>query len=112
VTIETLFILALATWYVSYVLTSSEGPHGIFRWIREHVWHGRTRKVWPEASEGEDIRTIFHDGLLDCPICLSFWVALILVTVTIGHVDIVQTLAVAGLAMLAHGMTGWRYQND
>ena len=107
-TIETLVILAAATWYAAYAPTSTHGPGGVFDWIRDHMWHGRHGVTL--MDHGQTLPA--HNGLLDCPICLAFWVALILVTVTIGHVDIVQTLAVAGLAMLAHGMTGWRYQND
>ena len=90
-TIETMVILVGATWYAAYAPTSTHGPFKVFEWLRH---------------------TIPHGGLLSCPVCLAFWVALILVTVTIGHIDIVLTWAVAGLAMLAHGITGWRYQND
>jgi hypothetical protein len=116
-TIETMVILAAATWYAAYALSSTHGPGGVFDWIREHMWHGRTGYNDGATTDerGSIIafdRKYMHNGLLDCPICLAFWVALILVTVTIGHVDIVQTLAVAGLAMLAHGITGWRFAND
>lgn len=103
-----LVILALATWYAAFAVTSTHGPGGVFDWVREHVWHGRRGVML--AEHGQTLPA--HNGLLDCPICLAFWVALILVTVTIGHVDLVQTLAVAGLAMLAHSASGWRFGND
>lgn len=116
-TIETLVILVGATWYAAYAPTSTHGPGGVFDWIREHVWHGRRGQkfvitsrdlITNEMKVDREIE-IPKNGLLDCPVCLAFWAALILVWVTIGHIDIVQTLAVAGLAMLAHGITGWRF---
>lgn len=102
----TLLTLACASWYVAYSLTSTHGPGGVFEWIREHVWHGRTKAIKPTENEGG---TTFHNGLLDCPVCLSIWVALILVTITLQRVDLVQALAVAGAAMLLHGLAGWRF---
>jgi hypothetical protein len=111
VTIETLVILALATWYTAYALSSTHGPGGVFDWIREHVWHGRTSKRVDVGERGNRWEPQ-KNGLLDCPVCLAFWVALLLVTVTIRHVDIVQTLAVAGLAMILHSWSGWRFGNE
>lgn len=81
-----LLIITLATWYVSYAVSSTHGMFGIFE---------RARKSLP------------HGGLLDCPVCLAFWVALILLLVPMGVV--VQALAVAGAAMLAHSASGWRF---
>lgn len=115
-----LLIIALATWYVAYAVTSTHGPGGVFEWIREHVPHGRTSQSspnprmhgWPEGETippdvMKSIVTYDHNGLLDCPVCLSFWVALILLLVPMGIV--VQALAVAGAAMLAHSWSGWRF---
>lgn len=112
-----LVILALATWYAAYAVTSTHGPGGVFDWVREHVWHGRhgvDTSTKFDSNTGVALSTPppLRNGLLDCPICLAFWVALILVTVTLGHIDLVQTLAVAGLAMLAHSASGWRFGND
>jgi hypothetical protein len=109
-TIETMVILIGATWYVAYAVTSTHGPGGVFDWIREHVWHGRRDQIvtLPDGT----MEHFSHNGLLDCPVCLAFWAALILVWVTIGHIDVVQTLAVAGLAMLFHSASGWRFGND
>lgn len=107
-----LLIVMLATWYVSYALTSTHGPGGVFEWVREHVWHGRTyyNEGGLTDSRGALIavdRKQLHNGLLDCPVCLAFWVALILLLVPMGVV--VQALAVAGAAMLAHSWSGWRF---
>lgn len=98
-------IVGFATWYVSFALTSTHGPGGVFEWVRDHVWHGR--RVIPN---GEGTFTTIErpkNGLLDCPVCLAFWVALILLLVPMGI--IVQALAVAGAAMLAHSWSGWRF---
>lgn len=81
-----LILIALATWYVSYSLTSTHGPYNVFSTLRNKLPHG---------------------GLLDCPVCLSFWAALILLLVPMGIV--VQALALAGGAMLLHGWSGWRF---
>lgn len=116
-----LLIIALATWYVSYAITSTHGPGGVFEWVRDVVPHGRTDqlKVLPEfrgnLKRGDVIPKELLDktydekipGLLDCPVCLAFWVALILLLVPMGVV--VQALAVAGAAMLAHSWSGWRF---
>lgn len=110
-----LLIVMLATWYVSFALTSTHGPGGVFEWVRGHVWHGRSVRHIPAYDRVmEDGKIVHespkdwnHDGLLDCPVCLAFWVALILLLVPMGIV--VQALAVAGAAMLAHSWSGWRF---
>ncbi len=81
-----LVLIALATWYVSYAVTSTHGPFKVFEWLR---------------------KTLPHGGLLDCPVCLAFWAALILLLVPMGIV--VQALALAGGAMLLHSFSGWRF---
>lgn len=78
--------LALAVWYIAYAVTKTHGPFNIFERLRKHLPHG---------------------GLLDCPVCLSFWAALMLLLLPRGI--LVDALAIAGLAMLAHGYTGWRH---
>lgn len=85
-TILDLIIRAAAIWYVSYALTSTHGPFNVFTTIRAKVPHG---------------------GLLDCPVCLSFWVALIILIVPYGIV--IEALALAGVAMLLHGFSNWRF---
>lgn len=77
--------LAAATWYIAYVVSSSHGPFGAFEWLRAKLPLG---------------------GLTACIICLSIWVSLALVLIT-GH-TVLDAVAVAGVALLAHGFTGWR----
>lgn len=81
-----LVIIALATWYVAYAVTSTHGPGGVFERIRKVTTLG---------------------GLLTCPVCLAFWAALVLLIVPMGVVT--QALAVAGAAMILHGASGWRF---
>lgn len=86
--IEMMILIVGATWYGAYAPTSTHGPFNVFEWLR---------------------KTIPHGGLLVCPVCLAFWIALILVWVTIGHIDLVLTLGFAGLAMILHSWSGWRF---
>lgn len=81
-----LVLVALATWYLSYAITATHGPFRLFETLRKSIPHG---------------------GLLECPICLAPYVALILLLVPMGVV--VQALALAGAAMLMHGLAGWRF---
>lgn len=85
---DNLIILALATWYIAYSVTSTHGIGGSFDWLRKNLPHG---------------------GLLDCPVCLAFWAALILAFAPMGIVT--QALAIAGGAMILHGFAGWRFRS-
>ena len=83
----TLFLqVAFATWYLAYAITSTHGPFGIF---------DKARKV---TALG---------GLLECPICLAPWIAFILLNAPYGVLT--QAFAVAGVAMILHGWSGWRF---
>lgn len=99
--------LIFGVWYIAHAVTGTYGPGGVFEWMREKLPHGRTRKIWSQASEGEDIRTTFHDGLLDCIICFAPWVALALLLVPVEAIR--DVLALAGGALLLHSFTGWRF---
>lgn len=101
-----LLIVTFAAWYVAYAVTSTHGPGGVFDWLREHVWHGRTRKR-VDFSEYTSKWELQKNGLLDCPICLAPWVALALLLAPMGVVT--QALGVAGFAMILHGWSGWRF---
>lgn len=81
-----LLILAGACWYVSYVISSSEGPFAVFKHVRNLLPLG---------------------GLTACIICLSFWVAQVLAFVT-GH-TFIDGLAIAGVCLWIHGYAGWRF---
>lgn len=81
-----LLIVVFAAWYVSYAVSSTHGPFAIFERIR-------------------NVTTI--GGLLTCPVCLSFWAALILLLLPMGVVT--MALGAAGLAMILHGWSGWRF---
>lgn len=83
-----LFVSACVVWYIAYAVTSTHGPWLIF---------DRTRKI---TTLG---------GLLECPVCAAPWIAAGLMLVRTGGIDLVQVFAVAGLAMLMHGWTGWRF---
>ena len=85
-TLFDLLIRALACWYVAHAVTSTHGPFGIFHTLRTGLPLG---------------------GLTSCPVCLAFWVGLLLLLVPDGVV--LHALAVAGAAMLLHGYTGWRF---
>lgn len=78
-----LFILALATWRLAYLLAKETGPYQLI-----------TR-----------FRARFH--LPDCIYCLSVWCAagLYLASLT-PAVVLVYILAISGGAMLAHRYTG------
>ncbi len=116
-----LVLIGLATWYWAYALTSTHGPLGVFDWIRDVIPHGRTSelRVKPdvdrEFKRGEIIPKEYLDktytqkipGLLDCPICLAFWVALAFLLAPMGVFT--QASALAGAAMLMHGLAGWRF---
>ena len=107
-----LLIITFASWYLAYSITSTHGPGGVFDWLREHVWHGRHGKtlVHLTSAAGTTPPELLpsKNGLLDCPVCLSFWVALLLLIAPMGVVT--QALGVAGAAMILHGWSGWRFE--
>lgn len=81
-----LLIVTFASWYLAYAVTSTHGPFAVFERIRKVTTLG---------------------GLLTCPVCLSVWVALILLLLPMGVVT--QAFGVAGAAMILHGWSGWRF---
>lgn len=81
-----LLIVAFASWYLAYAVTSTHGPFNVFERIRKVTTLG---------------------GLLTCPICLAFWAALVLLIAPMGIVT--QALAAAGFAMILHSWSGWRF---
>jgi hypothetical protein len=76
-----------AVFYLTYVIIKTHGPFNIFQRLRDKLPHG---------------------GLLTCPWCSAFWIALLVLLVPPGVV--IDALAVAGIAMLVYGWSGWRYE--
>lgn len=101
--------LALATWYISYILSHLHGPGNLFEWMREHLPHGRTKVNVPTSIDGKPYTKWEwgKNGLLDCFYCLSIWVAVILAVA--GNSIALDILATAGLAGILHGYSGHRY---
>lgn len=113
-----LFILILATWYLSYALVNKHGAFGMFDKLREFKggrWHGRnmTRGIIDTRINevgGTDFKLgdiVKKDGLLDCIICTSVWVAFALCMAS-GDNNLIDVCAVAGGACLLHSYSGWR----
>lgn len=109
-----LLTLASAVWYWSYVLTSSDGPLGVFQKAREWrkgAWHGRRsgsiELVRNETLEIASTKTISPvSGLLDCIICTAIWVGVVFTLAPHGWLT--DASAVAGVALFLHSYTGWR----
>lgn len=104
-TITELVLLAGACWMLSYMLVVTQGPAGIFERLRNWRggrWHGR---MTYSIANGD--RRVDYHGLLDCQVCFSFWVGQGLALVT--HHTVIEGLAVAGIAMLLHSWSGWRF---
>jgi hypothetical protein len=80
--------IALATWYVAYVVTSTSGPFKVFAFIRAHLPLG---------------------GLTTCIICLSIWAAAALYLLNPFAPVVIDALAIAGAALMLHAYSGWRY---
>lgn len=87
-----ILILACATWYTSNSLATKTGPWKIFLRIRS---------------------TFYLGGLLECPHCLSIWVAvLLLVLYGIGLQIIVVSLCIAGAAQMLGTYSGAAYVDN
>lgn len=104
--------IALAGWCIAHALTNTHGPGGVFDWIRENIPHGR-HGVDAGVHYNTQTGTLLsqppplQNGLLDCIICLMPWICVLLWLVPDGI--ILWAFASAGLALLLHGFTGWRY---
>lgn len=105
-----------ATWLLAYSLTALDGPGGVFEWIREHVYHGRYGETVVAhghiEKDGQPVRDHEYTlpdrtGLLDCIICTSTWVGVIVMLAPDGV--LLQGFGVAGLAMFIHSYSGWKY---
>lgn len=108
-----LLTISAATWWVSYVLTSSDGPLDVFKRLREWRsgrWHGRSKAYYKLPDTDTQYGAAGYKdriGLLDCIICTSIWIAVVFTLAPMGWVT--QAAAVAGVALWVHGFTGWKY---
>lgn len=89
-----LLLIALATLYVSHVLTHTEGPFFAFRWLRD-----RTRRPF----------NLFPFALLDCIWCTVVWVAGVMLFIYFVYPLIVWLFAIAGAAMMIWTYTGMKH---
>lgn len=106
-TLLELLTLAAASWYIAFAVTSTFGPFHIFHLLREFKggrWHGRTMGYDIRVGDGK-VLTPMHDGLLDCIVCLSIWVALILRL--IGSNVVTDAFAIAGVSLWIHAYSSW-----
>ena len=81
-----LLMLALATFYASYVVVNTKGPFDVFLAAREKLPHG---------------------GLLTCIYCVALWIGLLLYCLTFTRLaPVVTVLAGVGGAMFIYRWTG------
>lgn len=81
-----LLIIALATFYASYVLVHTKGPWGVFE---------KVRAAFPLG------------GLTTCIYCCAIWFAVAFYLLSLSPIAVVsQVFAVAGGAMLLFRFTG------
>ena len=89
-------IIILATGYATYAVTDNEGPLHIFRHIRNRIEGGVDAlldKGWHRLAGFVES---FQD-LMDCYVCLSFWMALGVLYVATQEWLLINALAVAGV---------------
>ena len=112
-----LLYYAAASWAIAFMATSTDGPFGIFARAREWRsgrWHGRIQE--PEMVVTTSANTSYeqtqvkggevkYHGLLDCVICLMFWIALILHFIGVNIVT--DAFAIAGIALWVHAYSSW-----
>lgn len=114
-------VYALATFRLTSLLTREEGPFGLFDWIRakagiHYVFANAGPHEWefinPSLPPSRLVKTVngFWADLLNCPWCLSIWLAAPAVAcVWWGHwiPDIVATwLAISALVCMIHDYAG------
>ena len=112
---------ALAVFRLAHMLWWENGPFDIFDWLRSKVgirwaiteeyqggW-GYSSSGWhsPEVLEGRTSNGSFLAELLNCPLCLSIWIALpVMVAYRLRRqmLDaVVDWLALSGVALLLFG---------
>lgn len=86
-----LVVLSLAVWRLSYMIAREHGAFGMFSKLRSITTLG---------------------GLLDCPKCLSVWMAFGLYLLDPYTPHIANLFALSGLALLAHRYTGGDFEGS
>ena len=61
-TAQALIVATLAVYAIAFMIARLDGPLGVFTWLREHI--DPNQRTW--LGRG-----------WNCPVCLSFWVGLI-----------------------------------
>ncbi len=106
----TLLLMIAAVWYLAFVLTKMGGPFGMFDKLRERKqgrWHGRTF-YWNPAIDHRTEKIFNRDGLLDCIVCLMPYIGAGVLLLHHFRLDLIYyPFSIAGLALWAHGLTGW-----
>lgn len=86
-----LIIMSCAVWYVSFILTQSDGPLGVFKGVREQ----------PQLA------------ILKCIYCTSFWIAIAFYLMLYNELEqVVHIFAICGAAHMLASFTGANYGNQ
>lgn len=114
--ITDLILRIAATWLLAYSFTSLDGPGAVFARMREWrkgKWHGRHGGDFVIVSFESGTQTTHEvkrdpprNGLLDCIVCFSAYVGLLVMLAPDGV--LLQGFGVAGVAMWAHSYMGWK----
>jgi hypothetical protein len=91
-------VIVLATAYLSHVIINENGPFYLFLWLRKGMQRLGDHLLQHGWVLPGDMVTSLHE-MLTCPICLPFWVALILFRLAAGVWMPVEALAVAALCV-------------
>jgi hypothetical protein len=91
-----LLVYALAAYRVTHMLWLENGPYDVFDWLRAKAG------IWYSEAVGKRTASIggFWGKLLNCPDCLSVWVAVVAVALWLLQLWVLDVLA-AWLAVSA-----------
>lgn len=92
-TIVDFLLLALATWRLSWMLAYETGPGAVFERLRFML--GASPPVCQQQITTGDITNVFC-----CIMCLSVWVALLMVVAHVYAAPVVWVFALSGAAVL------------
>ncbi len=82
-----LLVYALAAYRVTHMLWAENGPDDVFDWLRAKAG------VWFSEAVGKRTATSFWGKLLNCPDCLSVWVAVAAVALWLLQLWVLDVLA-------------------